>query len=321
MTADIQPLAIAPYCAADFLDLLSIAPGIYTGVPDETYHAIPLPSFHRIAPLVYDGASLGHYRGTISDPEADWEDDSTTAMKVGRALHLAVFQPDVYKATVIDGPVNPKTNQGYGMDTKAFAACEAENPGCYVLPPGKVRTNIEAMAEEVLQHPRMVECMTGNCLMEATVIVDAPTSLTSSMRMKCRPDLWDLDTDMILDLKKCQCAANGAFSRKDIGNYNYDGQAALYRELSGVAGRPIDGFVFCAVEEAANVWTPSGRRHGIMFHDLDQLSMDAAWNHMEPHLVGLHTAIEADEWPGYSQDLEPISSPAWKRGGNKAMWD
>lgn len=293
-----------------------IPAGVYLGVPDTVYHALPFPSFHGISPLVFDGATFGHYRASRGGA-----DRPTTAMKLGRALHLATLQPDIYAELVDDGPINPKTGFGYGMATKAFAAYEAENPDALLIPPGPERENLEAMAavtrewppvKAILEHP--------STIIESTGIVDFPVSGGPPMRCKFRPDIWQPMEGVMADLKKTQSAADGEFSRRDIGQFHYYGQAGFYSTMAAALKLPVDHFAFIPCESAPMVWTPEGVKHGVRMLRLGDMSLKGGWDKIQPIMAPLAECIRTNIWPGYAVEVTEINSPAWTRD-NESLWD
>lgn len=51
----------------------------------------------------------------------------TAAMELGSAIHAAVLTPEIFeKEYIFDSPVNPKTGNPFGRDTKAFAEWRSE---------------------------------------------------------------------------------------------------------------------------------------------------------------------------------------------------
>jgi hypothetical protein len=111
------------------------------------------------------------------------------SFQVGRIIHMRVLEPDRYAEQVVScGPINPKTGNPYGRDTKAFADWQAENPGKIVVEPW-----IDTLCT------RMPEWLT-EILSEGKSEVTVRAAYTDKLTVQCRPDWmrgsddWDLKT-------------------------------------------------------------------------------------------------------------------------------
>ena len=282
--------------------------GMYLNVPDEVYHSLPYASFHRLLPVLR-GRTWSHYRAALDEP-----DNPTEAMLIGRGLHLAALQPEVYRDTVIDGPINPKTGQGYNLGTAKVTEAQEQMPEALVLPP-QDRRRVEFMALQVRQHPvakLFLEAAGAYCY-ETTGIVDYETQ-HGVVRCQFRPDIWIPEEQSIADLKSTEDASESSFSR-DIGKYYYHCQASMYLEMSYALGYPADSFTFLAVEKEAACWTPSGVVHGVAAHMLGEDSVDSGRSLIRGALAGLAQCQARDEWPAYSTKLDYIEAPTWALGG------
>lgn len=109
--------------------------------------------------------------------------------QVGRIVHMRVLEPDRYaETTVTRGPINEKTGNEYGRDTKAFAAWQAANPGLMV-----VESYIDLMCT------RMPESV-AEVLRDGKPEVTIRTPYSDHLTVQCRPDwlrdgdVWDLKT-------------------------------------------------------------------------------------------------------------------------------
>jgi len=118
-----------------------------------------LADFRR-CPLLYRKKKLGVI-----------EDQDRPAYLVGRALHtLALEGREAFaEQYAVEGPVNPKTGQPYGSNTKAFARWAAEQ-GRPVLTLEQFDL-IEQMAESVEQH-ELAEELLSDGIPEAVVRAD-----------------------------------------------------------------------------------------------------------------------------------------------------
>jgi hypothetical protein len=111
------------------------------------------------------------------------------SFQVGRLIHMRVLEPERYAEQVVTcGPINPKTGNPYGRDTKAFADWQAENPHKIV-----VEQWIDTLCA------RMPE-WAAEILSDGKPEVTVRTQYTDKLAVQCRPDWmrgpddWDLKT-------------------------------------------------------------------------------------------------------------------------------
>lgn len=155
-------------------------PGQGRGVPDEP----PAADFRR-CPLLYRKKKLGLV-----------EDEDRPAFLVGRALHTLVLEGrDAFEDQyAVGGPVNPKTGELYGSNTKAFAEWAAQQ-GKPVLTVHQ-RDLVERMAEGVRGHS-LARDLLGEGIPEGVVRAEY-----CQMPGQIRMDWFDLHRG-IVDLKTC----------------------------------------------------------------------------------------------------------------------
>lgn len=114
-----------------------------------------------------------------------------------------------------------------------------------------------------------------------------------------------LDAGMIYDLKITSNAAQPSVERS-AENFGYAIQAAAYRRAVAMlrpelAGRIDFLFLFCESEPpyAVNVCRPDGAMREL--GERRWLRAVEAWA----------VCLEAQQWPGYGDDVNPLSPPAW----------
>lgn len=157
------------------------------------------------------------------------------------------------------------------------------------------------MREKVHQHKCSVLLDEG----KAEYRIDwTNNQLNTPVACKAKPD-WLAANDWIVDLKTTEDASPAGFA-KSVWNYRYHVQAAFYWDaFTAHFGREPQGFLFIAVEKSAphlvaTYWiTPQ-----IPLFDLGRRT----------YLHDLNTYREClmrDEWPGYGEELMPLSIPGW----------
>lgn len=134
--------------------------------------------------------------------------------EIGTISHMMVLEPDKFAELIIsDGPINPKTNNMYGRDTKKFAAWQLANPEVTVVEPFLYRM-LQRMPDEVR------EIFAQDGVAESSVFVK-----NDGWNQKCRPD-WLFDT-AIYDYKTIDDIDS---IHKQTDNLHYDFSAEWYKD-------------------------------------------------------------------------------------------
>ena len=239
-----------------------------------------------------------HYWGRYLDPNRV-APEPTAAMLVGTAVHTHVLELDQWDARYVTAPegIDRRTKQGKA-EWDAFSTAAGKRT---VIS----RTDAEQamrIAQAVYSHPAaaMLLGMPGKA--ETTHMwTDAATGL----QCKCRPDWLTDDGTLIIDLKTTEDASPVGF-RKSIANWRYHVQASWYLDgVQAATGKRPEQFIFICVEKkppyAVAVYAADA--------EMIQLGGEAAARDLDV----LATCKVANAWPGYSDQIEPISLPPWMR--------
>lgn len=225
----------------------------------------------------------------------------TAAMRWGSALHCMVLEPDRFASEyTIGGPVNPKTQQPYGSETKAFNewAVAQTKP---ILTRDEHRI-IVGMADAIAAHPI------------ARTIRDAPRQTELSLfwtlddGMQCKARVDCLQDGWIWDVKTCRDAGYRGFQHS-IAEYRYHMQAAWYLDGVTRAGLlnqsgPRCRVLWLAVENAPPYQLAVYQRS----LDLLQIGHDAN----ERALDVIRAREKARHWPtAYAQEVVMMNPPPW----------
>lgn len=186
-----------------------------------------LADFRR-CPLLYRKKKLGLI-----------EDEDRPAFLVGRALHTLVLEGrECFEAEyTVGGPINPKTGELYGANTKAFTEWAAQQ-GKPVLTVQQ-HDLVERMAEGVRQHG-LARDLLSQGIAEGVVRAEY-----CQMPCQIRMDWFDPHQG-IVDLKTCD---DLDWFETDARRYGYLHQVAFYQ---AVLAKVADSFVpvhFIAIEK------------------------------------------------------------------------
>jgi exodeoxyribonuclease VIII len=204
-------------------------------------------------------------------------------MRLGSLVHCAVLEPDdLDKRYGICLPRNTKAGKEMegemiAAGIEAVTAAEMEQAMAMA---GSVRSHQAAAA--LLQDGKAEQSFWWN-------------DTTTGLRCKCRPDWYFGST--IVDLKTTVDASPAGFAAS-VAKWRYHVQQSHY-----LSGTFADRFIFIAVEKnypfAVGVYEldDDAKQHGqaLRQQNLQQLA--------DCHLI--------NEWPGYSETIEPLSLPRW----------
>ena len=153
--------------------------------------------------------SPAHYKYALEHPSQD-----TPALKMGRAIHMAILQPDEFKKHyVVSQNFDRRTKEGKAQ-YEAFVACLGDRE----LIDNDTFNELAAMYESVWSDPAAKELLTG-CEYETPLFW---TDEATGLECKCR-----LDADkrkkrhaVIIDMKSCTDASTNVFMREAL-KYGY----------------------------------------------------------------------------------------------------
>jgi exodeoxyribonuclease VIII len=195
----------------------------------------PLAEYHAHPAIGSTTAKLAYKSIRLFRDKLDgvYDREPSTAFSIGTLIHMMVLEPSRFAEMVVtQGPINPKTGEQYGRNTKAWAEWQAENPNKIVVDPWMI-TMIERMPDEVRD---IYNSKKG--VAEESVY----THLTNGLHAKCRND-WREDT-LITDLKSIDDVDN---CERHIAKYQYWFSHAWYRAvmLAETGKKHQFRFVFC----------------------------------------------------------------------------
>ncbi len=230
---------------AEDLDPKDPEPGIYRGVPFDVYQhtaAVNHGIWHRFRETESWAAALSV------------EDDTSLSQRTGSLFHMAVLEPERFRATVVfGGPINPRTGSEYGRGTKAWeeAAREAEEAG-KVLVAESEREKFHRMVESLRANRIALRTvMQPEAAREATIVWEQEFKRTDgktfSIRCKARPDILPLAPKekpfRWVDIKTTERPLSAKSLMRMFDAYGYADSGAWYRmglkALTGMDWSPL----------------------------------------------------------------------------------
>lgn len=275
-----------------FEDYAVTGPGIYD-IPEDAYHADPVPG----GSLSKSGAKLllppscpakyAYEKAHGRPPKKEFD--------LGTAAHTLVLG---------SGPqlVEVKADS-WRTDKAKGEAAEARERGAVPLLSSEMAT-VRAMAAALREHPMAATLLTRWGRSEQSAFWrDKPTGVIR----RCRFDVLPHERDgrmVIPDYKSCAAADLDSVS-KAVEKFKYHMQAAWY--LDGARALDLAGedaaFVFVFQERTAPYLV------NVVQLDVAALLIGAALNRRAINIYAQCTA--SGRWPGYSDDIETVTLPAW----------
>jgi hypothetical protein len=214
----------------------------------------------------------------------------TPAMDFGRAVHLAVLQPEEATKQIIQGPKDRKGN-------KWKDAIEAAESAGGILLTEKDYSTAMMMRDRVWQDSTFAAILSGA---EAKY---EHAAFWEYHGQKCKGKVDCAQPGVIIDLKTSIDASPRSFALS-AAKYGYHQQAASYRYgWSTASGASIDTFLFLVIEKSPP--------HAPAIYELDAPSMAEGWASWDA-AVHLHTqCVAADHFPAYPAEKVLLSLPQY----------
>jgi exodeoxyribonuclease VIII len=229
--------------------------------------------------------------------------ERTPSLDLGWLVHLAVLEPDRFKAEII---VPPKVDRRTKVGKATWAQFQAEHAE-KIFVDADTFGKVKAMAASLLQHETAAEFFQKNPgHNEVSVLWD---DIELGIRCKSRIDRVGSigDWPIVGDLKTARDAARRPFERS-IYSYGYHVQAAHY--LAGLetlypvpSGNPFRRFVFFVVE--------SEPPYCCAAYELDDAALDEGELIRNRYLRQWIECNQSGQWPGYPPGIDYASLPAW----------
>lgn len=271
--------------------------GLHADVPHEAYHRRELGLASKTAlDLVRKAPAV--YKAWI-DGALDDDEEESEALVFGGMLHCAILEPERFYRQYVVAP--DFGNCTYRDNKAARDKWRAENKGRKEVTAKQYRM-IQGMADAVRTHPIAGKLFTGG---EAEVTLRW-TDEATGLRCKGRADYYKVDAarELVLasDLKSTLDATPEGFA-KSCANFGYERQAAFYQQGFAAVGKPVDAFIFVAVQKDA----PYLLRPIVLGPE----SIAAGAESIREDMATMAKCLKSGQWPGYDEDIAEVELPAW----------
>lgn len=252
--------------------------------PSDDYHANPAVSRSGLWRLY--SKSPYHFR--------HHQVEETSAMKLGTAIHTAILEPERFETSFHRGPADRRGNKW--RDELEFA----ENEGKECLTSGDY-DNALLVREQAATCSVLQQALRGNRMIERSAY-----ALVDGVMLKCRPDLYNSDMEVMVDLKSTTDASPEAFA-KSVATHGYHFQEAFYTKVWIAAhGGFLGGFVFIAIEKPTADNPPV-----FQAYELDSAAVTEGYAIIDSALERYRECNASGVWPAYGGGVQTLELPRW----------
>jgi len=259
-----------------------LADGLYENLPIDEYHSDTAIGSSTLKTLARK--TPAHVIGSQRKESA--------AFDFGSALHLAVLEPHKNEKIVC----GPEDRRGAKWTS---AKADAEVEGKLLLTSGDY-SKVMSARDSIFKNVDCAELLSGRVDPEISVF---HTNEEFDLRLKIRPDLYNYESDVMIDLKTSQSASPDFFARS-ISDYGYHIQAAFYEKVwNGYHKTLIGAFLFMVVEKEPP--------YAIAVYELDHATLLEGYNLVQQGLEKYKECRTKNVWPGYPSGVQKIGIPAY----------
>lgn len=280
--------------------------GLFFDVPEDEYHRKERGLLSATA-LKQVLRTPAHYLAWLNAVDDEKE---TAAKRFGKALHCAVLEParfaTAYQVLPENAPRKPSITQLNAKNPSADTVLAIQyyerlrRSGRIILP-SEDMARINAMAASVAAHPWASKMLHGGVSEVTARWTDEETGLPCKLRADYLRD-HESSSPLCIDVKALRDASPRGFARA-LWEYLYPLQWAHYTAGFKAVGKELAGFVFLVVENEA----PFVAQPYVL-----EAEAEAAGEMLRRRGARiLAEALAANRFPGYSDDILPISLPPW----------
>lgn len=219
--------------------------------------------------------------------------DSDT-LKIGRAIHTAVLEPDKFNDEFLCLPdIDRRTTKGKELYNELVSS----NPDKTILKPDDFHTALD-VATAIRSNSHCNYLLQGAHTEITLDWVDDATDVPC----KARVDAYNESLGIVIDIKTTQDASRSGFPRK-LFAYGYHRQAAWYLDALNLHGEAAKHFVFIAVEKEPP--------YAVGLYRLSDETLRLSRQENQRLLAIYAECMRTNKWPGYTEGIEDISIPEY----------
>lgn len=273
------------------------APGVHRQASEQTYDNWPLP---RSSLLRKFDRSAAHARQHMLHPPPP-----TPALELGRAIHLAILEPDRFEKEVIRGLTKPDSDapleRRSNRDKAAWAEFENRHADKQILRAEDYRL-CQSMRRAAWKHPLARAILGAEGARELACVYDDPDT---GVRCKIRPDLVLVHEGhrTVVDVKSALDASPRGFGRQ-AANLGYYQQAWMYSHGLDVLRPAATGFLWLAIEKEPPF--------EVAIYEATVDVLELGKRAYDRQIAAWKRCNETGEWPGYNDTKSDLWVPRWR---------
>ncbi len=270
---------------ATSLNVTAPEPGVYVGVPFDTY----------VAARAVNHSTLKGFRHSALHVHEAFHAPATPEQRLGSAAHHWLLERPTFweKYALWEGA----TRRG-----KTWDAWIEQNVGKESITPEGF-DEVQQISKGVGRHPTAERLRRTPGHAEVVLVWKDPAGVLCKARCD---KLIPASTNIVLDIKTTMDASTTAFSRS-IERYRYDTQAAMYERGARVLGMENVRFVLLPIE--------SSPPYAARTLDLGPRTRKNAADILNGWLLRYAACEKAGDWPGYDDGIESIDISEWALKG------
>ena len=261
------------------------ATGIYQNLPEDEYHGDRF-TISKSGLWKLHSQTPAHFK--YAAPR-----ENEPALDFGKATHLMILEPDLAEKGVTRGPVDRRGSKWKDARAEAQAAnnillTEGDYDGALII------------RDAAAKHPVIKKLRDAETMYEASGFW---TDNRTGLGLRCRPDIYVPGITLMADLKTTADAAPWGWART-AGTLGYHMQEAMYTEgWQEAGGGDVSGFIFICIEKKQPYCT--------IIYELDPSASAEGHAVMQKALDKYKVCLDADEWPGYPTQVQPLDIPVF----------
>jgi hypothetical protein len=267
------------------MDEVTIKPGIYKGMSNAEYHAVPALNNSGIKQLLISPA---HYKAQKEGQPTDLFDKTQAKFTFGSAFHASILEPEVYEKEVA---IIPEEKTGKNAESwKMFKdKCRKEK----LMPiTGNEKETIIKMTESINRHKLASKIIRSSAEKELSIFWNDPEY---GFLCKIRVDFFSPIYRLIGDLKSTVDASEDGF-RKSFYHFGYNIQAPWYFDAFKLYGdKSVVEIAFVAVEKTAP--------YGVNVFTISEDTMQKGRDKIDYARAIYAKCLDTDIWPCYEEKL------------------
>jgi hypothetical protein len=267
------------------------------------YYQAKAVSFSQLKHMLRSQAHFWH--NTVLNPQHTPEDGSD-AMRLGRAMHAALLEPDTFRARF---PIAPDAKRNTKEGKAMWETFKLQHPGPDYVKASEAE-EIEGMAK-ALSTQSIIDAQ-GRSIALSTIFQKGQaeqeffwTDKETGLPCKCKTD-WIMG-GLVVDYKTTLDARLHAFTRT-VAQYKYYMQAAFYLQgIEAVTGTRPTAFVFVAQEKEAPYCAAP--------YTLSADSLDFGAQQVRASLKLVAEGLASGKWQGYPPVCGEVVLPDYEFNG------